>query len=107
MLFRNTAAPFVVAVSLLLCAGSASAQCAVNPTRETAVGLRNSSSVYLRFFVNGKPVGAVPPGDRSVDYVVRPGPVRLRVETVETPTRSLDKVQDVPAGKVCTWEITD
>ena len=99
----------VMACGLLLAAAqAASAQCAPNPTGETAVGLKNASSYYLTFYIDGVRKDGVPPGDRSVDFVVTPGEHTLRADaTIDGETVSASRTGDVPAGHVCTWTVTD
>jgi hypothetical protein len=99
----------VLACGLLLAAAqTASAQCAPSPTGETAVGLKNASSYYLTFYIDGVRKDGVPPGDRSVDFVVTPGEHALRADaTIDGETVSASRTGGVPAGHVCTWTVTD
>jgi hypothetical protein len=99
----------VLLVALLLLASQvAGAQCVANPTRETAFGLKNSSSHFLTFFIDGENKGGVPSGDRSVDFVVTPGQRILRADAViGGDTISASRMADIPAGYVCTWTVTD
>lgn len=99
----------VLLVALLLLATQvAGAQCVANPTRETAVGLKNSSSHFLTFFIDGENKGGIPSGDRSADFVVTPGQHTLRAEAViNGETVSASRTTDIPAGYVCTWTVTD
>ena len=93
---------------LLVAVQTASAQCVPNPTGETAVGLKNASSYYLTFYIDGVRKDAVPSGDRSVDFVVTPGEHTLRAEaTINGETSSATHTGEVPKGHVCTWIITD
>lgn len=93
---------------LLLSYTVASAQCVPNPTNETAVGLKNASSYYLTFYIDGERKEGVPPGDRSVDYVVTHGEHTLLAEAVIAgETVSASRTADIPEGYVCTWTVTD
>jgi hypothetical protein len=99
----------VLLVALLLLASQAAgSQGVANPTRETAVGLRNSSSHLLTFFIDGVNVGVVPPGEKSVDFVVIPGQHTLRAEAViDGETVSASRMADIPVGYVCRWTVTN
>lgn len=93
---------------LFLLSQTLSAQCYVNPTGETAVGLQNSSSYFLTFFVDGVNLGGVPAGDKSVDFLVTPGSHELRAEAyVNGEAISASRSAQIPAGYVCTWTVTD
>jgi hypothetical protein len=93
---------------ILFMARAAAAQCVANPTGETAVGLKNGSSHYLLFFVDGFRMDGVPPGDRSAYFVVEAGEHVLRAESViNGETRSAIRTGDVPEGDVCMWTVTD
>ncbi len=94
--------------SLILMADSIAAQCSQNPTGETAVGLRNASSYFLTFYIDGRNEGGVPSGDRSVDFVVSPGEHTLRADAViNGETVSASRQANIPAGYVCTWVVTN
>ncbi len=94
---------FVIAV-----ARAAAAQCVANPTGETAVGLKNASSYYLLFFIDGMRMDGVPSGDRSIYFIVEPGEHVLRAEAViNGETRSAIRTRKIPEGYVCTWTVTD
>lgn len=83
-------------------------RCEVSPTGETTVGLRNSSSCFLVFYIDGVNMGGVPSGDRSVDFNVSPGQHRLQaLATVGTEKVWVRRTVSVSAGHVYTWEITD
>ncbi len=99
----------VLLVALLLLASQvAGVQGVANPTRETAVGLKNSSSHFLTLFIDGVNVGGAPSGDRSIDFVVTPGEHTLRADAVIGGTTvSASRTADIPAGYVCTWTVTD
>ncbi len=101
-------------ISLLLGATSilfsspATAQCLVNPTGETAVGLKNASSYFLTFYIDSVNRGGVPSGDRSVDFIVSAGGHALRADAViGGETVSASRSVTIPAGYVCTWTVTD
>ena len=95
-------------VLLLAAAQVASAQCAPNPTGETAVGLKNASSYYLLFYIDWTRMDGVPSGDRSIDFVVTPGEHTLRAEAViGGETVSVSRTANIPKGYVCTWTVTD
>lgn len=104
-------APFLllVAAILILSGGqTSSAQCVANPTGETAVGIKNASSHFLTFYIDGVNRGGVPSGDRSVDFVVTPGEHELRAEAViNGEVVSATRTATIPAGYVCTWTVTD
>lgn len=99
----------MTALCWLLFAGSpAAAQCLVNPTGETAVGLSNASSYFLTFYIDGVNQGGVPSGDRSIDFIVSPGPHTLRAEAViDGEIVSASRSTTIAAGYVCTWTVTD
>lgn len=99
----------LMACALILSAAqAAAAQCVANPSGETAVGLRNASSHYLLFFIDGLRMDGVPPGDRSIYFVVEPGEHVLRAEAViNGETRSAIRTGEVPEGSLCTWTVTD
>ena len=100
--------PVLAFVLLLSASQAASAQCFLNPTGETAVGLRNASSHYLLFFLDGMRMDGVAPGDRSIFFVVAPGEHDLRAEAViGGETVSASRTVFVPEGHVCTWKVTD
>ncbi|HKS28695.1 MAG TPA: hypothetical protein VJS44_12790 [Pyrinomonadaceae bacterium] len=93
---------------LLAAAPLASGQCFQNPTGETALGLQNASSYYLIFYIDGVNKGGVPPGDRSVDFVVTPGEHALRVDAlVGNQIVSAQRIATIPEGYVCAWTVTD
>jgi hypothetical protein len=93
---------------LLLASQAAGTQGVANPTRETAVGLKNSSSHLLTFFIDGVNVGGVPPGEKSVDFMVTPGQHDLRAEAViNGETVSASRMAAIPAGYVCVWTVTN
>jgi hypothetical protein len=93
---------------ILFAAQAAAAQCVANPSGETAVGLRNASSHYLLFFIDGVRMDGVPPGDRSIYFVVEPGEHVLRAEAViNGETRSATRTDEIPKGYVCMWTVTD
>jgi hypothetical protein len=76
--------------------------------RRNRVGLKNASSHFLTFYVDGVNKGGVPSGDRSVDFLVTPGEHRLRAEAIiNGEVVSANRVASVPAGHVCTWTVTD
>lgn len=99
----------LMACALILFAAQAvAAQCVANPSGETAVGLRNASSHYLLFFIDGLRMDGVPPGDRSIYFIVEPGEHVLRAEAViNGETRSAIRTGEVPKGYVCMWTVTD
>ena len=99
----------LMACALILSAAhAAAAQCVANPSGETAVGLRNASSHYLLFFIDGWRMDGVPPGDRSIYFIVEPGEHVLRAEAViNGETRSAIRTGEVPEGYVCMWTVTD
>ena len=93
---------------ILFAAQAAAAQCVANPSGETAVGLRNASSHYLLFFIDGLRMDGVPPGDRSTYFIVEPGEHVLRAEAVVNgETRAAIRTGEVPKGYVCMWTVTD
>lgn len=95
-------------ILLLLAVQTAAAQCVANPSGETSVGLRNASSYYLLFFIDGMRMDGVPSGDRSIYFVVTPGEHVLRADAViNGETRSASRTGDVPEGYVCTWTVSD
>ena len=86
----------------------ASAQCFPNPTWETSVGLQNSSSYFLIFYIDGVNKGGVPSGDRSLDFNVTPGEHTLKAEAIISgETVSVWRTVYIPAFHVCTWTVTD
>lgn len=96
------------AFAILISVQTASAQCLEGPTGETAVGLRNASSLFLIFYIDDVNKGGVPPGDRSVDYLVWPGEHTLRAEArIGDETLTVTRKVLVPVGYVCTWTVTD
>ena len=99
----------ILAIILLLASYNvASAQCVANPTGETAVGLQNASSYYLTFYIDGVRRDGVPPGDKSVDFMVAPGEHTLRADAViNDQTVSASRTANIPEGYVCTWTVTD
>ena len=93
---------------LLIAARAAAAQCVANPAGETAVGLKNASSHYLLFFIDELRMDGVPPGDRSIYFIVSPGEHKLRAEAViGGETVSASRAANIPEGYVCTWTVTD
>ena len=99
---------FLALMLLLLTYRVAAAQCIPNPTNETAVGLRNASSYYLTFYIDGVKMDGVPPGDRSVDFNVTSGQHVLLAEAViDGEIVSVSRAVQVPIGYVCTWTVTD
>ena len=99
----------VLALGLLLVAAQdASAQCFANPTGETSVGLKNASSYYLTFYIDGVRKDGVPSGDRSVDFPVTPGEHTLRADAVVGgETVSTSRTVMITSGGVCTWTVTN
>jgi hypothetical protein len=98
-----------LAISLLLiCARGSSGQCSVNPTGETAVGLKSASSHFLTFYIDGTNKGGVPAGDRSIDFVVTPGEhLLLAPATIGGEVVSASRTSNISVGQVCTWMVTD
>jgi hypothetical protein len=93
---------------LILLAQPVRGECLPNPSGETAVGLQNASSYFLTFYIDGVNVGGVPPGDRSLDFVVIPGEHMLEAEAVIVGGRIMaSHTGVVQAGFVCTWIVTD
>lgn len=93
---------------LLVAVQTAAAQCVLNPTGETAVGLRNASSYYLLFYIDEMRMDGVPQGDQSIYFVVAPGEHTLRAEAViGGETVSASRTSNIPEGYVCTWTVTD
>lgn len=98
----------VATLALLNGMQSARAQCFENPTGETAVGLKNASSYFLTFYIDGVNKGGVPSGDRSVDFLVSPGEHSLRADAlIDGETVSASRSVTMAAGEVCTWTVTD
>jgi hypothetical protein len=105
---RNPVRIFLAAIFILALSAMASAQCVQNPTGETAVGLQNDSSFYLTFYIDGVNKGGVPPGDKSIDFVVSPGEHALRAEAlISGEIVSATRTATIPEGYVCTWTVTD
>lgn len=105
---RRPMMALMVALLLLVAVQTTAAQCVANPTGETAVGVRNASSYYLTFYIDGVRKDGVPAGDRSVDFVVTPGEHVLYAEaTVNGETSSVSTTRVIPKGYVCTWTVTD
>ena len=93
---------------ILFAARTAAAQCDLNPTGETAVGLKNASSHYLLFFIDEEKMDGVPAGDRSIYFIVTPGEHALRAEAViNGKTVSAARTAYIPEGYVCMWTVTD
>jgi hypothetical protein len=95
---------------LLLLAGCtvASAQCAPDPAGKTAVALRNTSSHYVIFFIDGVEKAGVLAGAKSEDFVVTAAEHVLRGDAMlEGKITSAHKTGKIPQGHVCTWNITD
>ena len=106
-LLRLTTAA-LACILLLIAVRAAAAQCVANPTGETAVGLKNGSSHYLLFFIDELRMDGVPPGDRSIYFIVTPGEHTLRAEAViGGETVSASRAANIPEGYVCTWTVTD
>jgi hypothetical protein len=109
--YRKLVAVFrimLAALFLLALSAVASAQCVQNPTGETAVGLQNASSYYLIFYIDGVNKGGVPPGDKSVDFVIKPGEHTFRADArIGGETVSAQRTATIPEGYVCTWTVTD
>jgi hypothetical protein len=98
----------VVLCALLFSAQSASAQCVRNFTGETAVGLKNASSLFLTLYIDTINKGSVPSGDRSIDFLVAPGPHTLRAEGyINGEVISTSRAVIIAPGFVCTWTVTD
>lgn len=98
----------IAALAILVSAQTVPAQCLVNPTAETAVGLKNASSYFLTFYIDGVNHGGVAPGDRSVDFIVLPGEHTLRADAlINGEPVSASRTATIPAGYVCTWTVTD
>lgn len=101
---------YIILGMILLLAGarSATGQCYVNPTGESAVGMMNSSSYFLTFYIDGENKGGVPSGDKSIDFVISPGEHSLTaVAIIGGQTSSAGRTATIPAGYVCTWTVTD
>lgn len=98
----------LITATVIIFSSPAVAQCVVNPTGETAVGLKNASSHFLTFYIDGVNRGGVPSGDRSIDFMVSPGEHTLRADAViGNETVSASRRVNIPAGYVCTWTVTD
>ena len=105
---RRLLTTVVTCILLIVAAQTAAAQCVPNPTGETAVGLRNASSYYLLFFIDGIRMDGVPAGERSIDFPVTPGDHTLRADAnVGGETVSAYRMGVIPEGEVCTWTVTD
>lgn len=107
ILARPMSSPATPSSLAAMGSGRAFAGCVKNPTGETAIGFKNSSSLWLAFYIDSTKMATVPPGDRSIDFEVEPGVRHLKAETVRLPKASLKKNVTVKNGEVCTWEITD
>ena len=84
------------------------AQCVANPTGETAVGMRNATSYYLTFYVDGSNKGGVPAGDISSYFNVSPGDHALKAEAqAGGETKTASRTVTVGKGEVCTWTVTN
>lgn len=93
---------------MLLSAQSMSAQCVRSPTGETAVGLKNSSSLFLTLYIDTINKGSVPAGDRSVEFLVAPGTHTLRAEGyLNGEVIFASRTVIIAPGFVCTWTVTD
>jgi hypothetical protein len=105
---RHLIISFAASVILLAATATALAQCYPNPTGETAVGLKNASSHFLTFYIDGVNKGGVPAGDRSVDFMVTPGEHKFRAEAViNGEVVSANRIATVPSGHVCAWNVTN
>lgn len=105
---QRTLLPALVLGALWFSAQSASAQCTRNPTGETAVGLKNTSSLFLTLYIDTINKGGVPSGDRSVDFLVAPGTHTLRAEGyINGEVVFVSRTVIVAPGFVCTWTVTD
>ena len=94
--------------ALLLSTQSAPAQCLRNPTGETAVGMKNTSSLFLTLYIDTINKGGVPPGDRSVDFPVAPGTHILRAEGyINGEVIFTNRTVIIAPGYICTWTVTD
>jgi hypothetical protein len=98
-----------LAVGLLLGACPApSVLWTVNASRETSVGLKNASSHFLTFYIDGVNRGGVPSGERSMDFIINPGGHILRADaTIGGQNVSASRTATVPAGYALTWTVTD
>lgn len=98
----------LVLCALLFSVQSALGQCVRNPTGETAVGLKNSSSLFLTLYIDTINKGGVPSGDRSVDFLVAPGGHTLRAEGfINGEVIFASRTLIIAPGFVCTWTVTD
>jgi uncharacterized membrane protein len=99
----------ILLVALFLVASQvAGAQGVANPTRETAVGLKNSSSHFLIFFIDDRIVGGIPSGESSGNFPVTPGEHSLRAETfVNGEKISASRTVFIHAGFAYTWTTTN
>src|ERR1051326_2007686 len=98
----------LVLVMLVAAAEVASAQCVPSPTGAAGVGLQNTSSYSLLFFIDEERMDGVPAGDRSIYFVVSPGEHSLRAEAViGTDTVNAYRKVNIPVGYLCTWTVTD
>ena len=103
--FAKLALSFAV---VIVFAVAGRAQCSRNPSGETAVGMRNASSVYLTFFIDGSNKGGVPAGDQSTAFEVSPGEHTLYAEGRDKDgkvTAGPRKIT-ITSGQVCTWTVT-
>jgi hypothetical protein len=102
---------FLLAVVVSLVMGifsTAAAQCYQNPTGETAVGVKNASTYFVIFYIDEINKGGVPSGDRSVDFLISPGPHTLRAEArIDGDAVSATRMFIIPAGYACMWTVTD
>jgi|GEM_PF-1636743 len=105
---KRTLLPVLVLCALLCSAQSVPAQCVRNPTGETAVGLKNTSNLFLTLYIDTINKGGVPSGDRSVDFLVAPGTHTLRAEGyLNGEVIFASRPVIIAPGFICTWTVTD
>jgi hypothetical protein len=68
----------------------------------------NASNYFLAFYVDGIGMARVAPGERSMQFIVGAGEHLLFAKTMTggEPV-SATRVIIIPAGSVCTWNVTN
>jgi hypothetical protein len=95
---------FVLAIAPVL----AKAQCVNQPSGKSAIAVMNASDYFITFYVDGVKQARVFAQERSLDFSVSPGRHVLMAESIiNGETLSATRTLIVPAGSICTWNVTN
>ena len=106
---RHVALCVITMATAIVLADAVSAQCIDTPDKKTALKFNNESRFELTFFIDNDQQGiVVASGTVSIEVEVEAGQHLLRARAVVLGEGFwVWSVNEVPAGQVCTWTVTD